>query len=55
MRYQNYEFQVPREKVIRVITDTDAKNEADDPFAVVHTDVYKRQIITIPVFIFGGY
>lgn len=25
MRYQNYEFQVPREKVIRVITDTDAK------------------------------
>ena len=37
MRYQNYEFQVPREKVIRVITDTDAKNEADDPFAVVHT------------------
>ena len=37
MRYQNYEFQVPLEKVIRVITDTDAKNEADDPFAVVHT------------------
>lgn len=37
MRYQNYEFQVPREKVLRVITDTDAKNEADDPFAVVHT------------------
>ena len=37
MRYQNYRFQVPREKEIRVITDTDAKNEADDPFAVVHT------------------
>lgn len=37
MRYQNYRFQVPREKEIRVITDTDAKNEADDPFAMVHT------------------
>jgi len=35
MRYQNYIFQVPEEKVVRLITDTDAKNEGDDDFAVV--------------------
>lgn len=35
MRYQDYVFQVPEEKVVRLITDTDAKNEADDDFAVV--------------------
>lgn len=35
MRYQNYIFQVPEEKIVRLITDTDAKNEADDDFAVV--------------------
>lgn len=35
MRYDNYEFQVPQEKIVRVITDTDAKNEADDQFAIV--------------------
>lgn len=35
MRYQNYEFLVPDEKIVRLITDTDAKNEADDDFAVV--------------------
>lgn len=35
MRYTNYKFQVPEEKIVRVITDTDAKNEADDQFAVV--------------------
>lgn len=34
MRYQDYIFQVPEEKVVRLITDTDAKNEADDDFAV---------------------
>lgn len=28
---------MPDEKIIRVITDTDAKNEADDQFAIVHT------------------
>ena len=27
MRYTNYRFPVPEEKVIRLITDTDAKNE----------------------------
>ena len=35
MRYQCYKFQVPEEKRVRLITDTDAKNEADDDFAVV--------------------
>ena len=35
MRYQDYVFQVPEEKIVRLITDTDAKNEADDDFAVV--------------------
>ena len=35
MRYTGYKFEVPREKIIRVITDTDARNEADDQFAVV--------------------
>ncbi|MDC7239060.1 MAG: nucleoside hydrolase [Spirochaetales bacterium] len=35
MRYTNYKFRVPEEKVVRVITDTDTKNEADDQFAVV--------------------
>lgn len=35
MRYQDYVFQVSEEKIVRVITDTDAKNEADDDFAVV--------------------
>jgi Inosine-uridine nucleoside N-ribohydrolase len=36
MIYNNYRFEVPEEKMIRVITDTDVKNEADDAFAVVH-------------------
>ena len=35
MRYTNYRFQVPEEKIVRVIVDTDAKNEADDQFAIV--------------------
>lgn len=35
MIYDNYEFKVPKEKLVRVITDTDAKNEADDQFAIV--------------------
>ena len=36
MIYKDYKFTVPPEKMIRVITDTDAKNEADDQFAIVH-------------------
>ncbi len=37
MFYDKYEFKVPDELKIRVITNTDAKNEADDQFAIVHT------------------
>ncbi len=36
MQYSNYRFKVPTEKMVRVITDTDAYNEADDQFAIVH-------------------
>lgn len=35
MRYTNYRFKVPEEKQVRVIMDSDAKNEADDQFALV--------------------
>lgn len=35
MIYNRYAFPVPPEKIVRLITDTDAKNEADDQFAVV--------------------
>ncbi|MBQ4580143.1 MAG: nucleoside hydrolase [Clostridia bacterium] len=37
MIYSNYKFHVPFEKQVRVITNTDAKNEADDQFAIVQT------------------
>ncbi len=37
MIYDNYKFKVPQEKMVRVITNTDAKNEADDQFAIVQT------------------
>ncbi len=37
MIYDDYRFRVPAEKQVRVITDTDAKNEADDQFCVVQT------------------
>jgi hypothetical protein len=36
MRYTKYAFPMPDCKVVRVITDTDAKNEADDQYAIVH-------------------
>mgnify|MGYP002516040662 FL=1 len=36
MRYTNYAFSVPEEKICRVIVDTDANNEGDDQFAIVH-------------------
>ena len=32
----NYQFQCPEQKKVRLIVDTDAKNEADDQFAIVH-------------------
>lgn len=35
MTYNDYKFTVPKEKMVRVITNTDAKNEADDQFAIV--------------------
>ncbi len=35
MTCTHYNFPVPEEKMVRVITDTDLCNEADDPFAVV--------------------
>lgn len=35
MIYDHYPFPVPEEKQVRLITDTDAKNEADDQFAIV--------------------
>ena len=37
MRYTKYKFEVPSEKIVRVITNTDAKNEGDDQFAIVQT------------------
>ena len=43
MIYKDYKFTVPPEKMIRVITDTDAKNEADDQFAVVHDEARTRR------------
>lgn len=36
MLYDRYAFQIPKEKQVRVITDTDARCEADDQFAIVH-------------------
>jgi hypothetical protein len=35
MNYNRYSFTVPKEKMIRLIMDTDAKNEADDQYAIV--------------------
>jgi inosine-uridine nucleoside N-ribohydrolase len=37
MIYNKYAFDVPEEKMVRVITDTDAKNEGDDQFAIAQT------------------
>jgi purine nucleosidase len=34
--YDDYQFDVPASYQVRVITNTDAKNEADDQFAIVH-------------------
>ena len=42
MIYNDYKFQIPKEKMIRVITDTDAKNEADDQFAIVQAILSPR-------------
>lgn len=37
MIYNKYSYRIPDGKMIRVITNTDAKNEADDQYAIVHT------------------
>lgn len=37
MIYDKYSFTIPEGKMLRVITNTDAKNEADDQYAIVHT------------------
>ena len=34
-RFDNFKFQVQEKKKLRVILDTDAACEADDPFAIV--------------------
>lgn len=36
MKNQKLRFQVPVKKQFRMIVDTDAKNEADDQFAIAH-------------------
>ena len=35
MIFKGFDWPVPEEKIVRVITNTDAKNEADDQFAIV--------------------
>lgn len=37
MIYNKYSYTIPNGMMIRVITDTDAKNEADDQYTIVHT------------------
>ena len=41
----HFSFSVPESKKIRVIIDTDAKNEADDQFAIVHALLTQKCII----------
>lgn len=36
MIYDNYRFKIPEGKRVRLIINTDAKNEADDQYAIVH-------------------
>ena len=36
MVYNNYHFRIPEGKMVRLIVNTDAKNEADDQYAIVH-------------------
>lgn len=42
MVYNNYNFTIPKGLGIRVITNTDAKNEADDQYAIAHTMLSPR-------------
>ena len=36
MIYDKYQFRIPEGKMVRMIVNTDAKNEADDQYAIVH-------------------
>lgn len=36
MVYDNYSYRIPEGKRLRLLMDSDAANEADDPFAIVH-------------------
>ena len=36
MIYDKYQFSIPEGKMVRMIVNTDAKNEADDQYAIVH-------------------
>lgn len=45
MMLQNFEYDVPDYKKIRVIVDTDAACEADDPFAIVHALLSPKLIV----------
>lgn len=43
--HRNYAFTVPESKKARVIIDTDAKNEADDQYAIVHALLTPKLIV----------
>jgi inosine-uridine nucleoside N-ribohydrolase len=43
--HRNYAFTVPESKKVRVIIDTDAKNEADDQYAIVHALLTPKLIV----------
>lgn len=43
--HRNYAFTVPEAKKVRVIIDTDAKNEADDQYAIVHALLTPKLIV----------
>ena len=36
MIYDEYDYKIPEGKRIRLIIDSDVKNEADDPYAIIH-------------------
>ncbi len=46
MKNWNYEFEVPKQKRVRVIVHTDCKNEADDQFALAHHLMTQKFIVT---------
>ncbi len=43
-------FNIPENKKIRVIIDTDAACEADDPFAIVHALLSPKLIVKLELF-----